>query len=85
LDITRSNWYQVRTQVNNVKFDFIQSARDHIAELYDLQHFASEAEHLEFIASLPGDNKYLFPAAEHVKGGVHGPSPTPRVLKAANK
>jgi len=31
------------------------------------------------------DNRYLFPVAERVEGGVHGPNPMQRVSKAANK
>jgi hypothetical protein len=56
MDITRSNRYQVRAQVEKVKSHFIQSVRDNIAELYDLHHFESAAEHLEFIDSLLVDN-----------------------------
>jgi len=56
-----------------------------MAELYDLHHFESDAERLEFIGSLLADNKYLFPVAEHVQGGVHSPNPMQRVSKAANK
>jgi hypothetical protein len=85
LDITCSNWYQVRAQVDKVKFHLLLSARDHIAELYDLHRFESDAEHLEFIDSLLADNKYLFPVAEQVEGGVCGTNPTQRVLKAPNK
>jgi hypothetical protein len=85
LDITRSIWYQVRAQVDKVKSHFIPSARDHIAELYDLHRFESDAERLEFIDSLLADNKYLFPVAERVEGGVGGPNPMQRVLKAANE
>jgi len=85
LDITRSNGYQVRAQVDKVKSHSIQSARDNIAELYDLHHFESDAERLEFIDSLLADNMYLFPLAEHVEGGVRGPNPMQRVSKAANK
>jgi hypothetical protein len=85
LDITRSNWYQVRAQLDKVKSHFIQSARDNIAELYDLHRFASTSERLEFIDSLLAENKYLFPIAERVEGGVHGPNPTQRVSKAANE
>jgi len=85
VDITLSNRYQVRAQVNKVKFYFIQSARDNIAELYDLHCFESNPEHLEFIDSLLADSKYLFPVAEHVDGGVCGPNPTQRESKAANK
>jgi len=85
LDITRSNRYQVRAQVDNVKSHFIQSARGNIAELYDLHRFESNAEHLEFIDSLLPDSKYLFPLAEHVEGGVCGPNPMQRVSKAANE
>jgi hypothetical protein len=59
--ITRSNQYQVRAQVDKVKPHFIQSARDNIAELYDLHHFESAAEHLELIDSLLADNKALVP------------------------
>jgi len=85
LDIRHSNWYQIRAHVDKVKSHFIQSARDDIAELYDLRHFESTAECLEFIDSLLVDNKYLFPVAERVEGGVRGPNPTQRELKAANE
>jgi hypothetical protein len=85
LDITRSNRYQVPAQVDNVKSHFIQSARDNIAELHDLHRFESAAERLGFIDPLLADNKYLFPIAEHVKGGVRGSNPTQRESKAANK
>jgi len=85
LHITRSNWYQVRSQVDKVKFHLIQSARDNIPELYDLHHFESAAEHLEFIDSLLADNKYLFSVAKRVEGGVHGPNLMQRELKADNK
>jgi len=84
LDITRSNWYQVRSQVDEVKSNSIQSARDNIAEVYDLHCFESAAEHLEFIDSLVADNKYHFPVAECVEGGVRGPNPTQRESKANN-
>jgi hypothetical protein len=40
---------------------------------------------LEFIDSLLADNKYLFPVAEHVEGGVRGPNQTQRESKAANE
>jgi hypothetical protein len=85
LDITRSNWYQVRPHVHKVKSHFIQSTRDNIAELYDLHCFESTAERLEFIDYLLADNKYLFPIAERVEGGVHGPNATQRESKAANE
>jgi len=85
LDITRSKQYQVRAQVDKVKSHFIQSARDYIAELYDLHCFESNAEHLEYIDSLLADNKYLLPLAQGVEGGVRGPNPTQRVSKAANE
>jgi len=85
LDITRSNWYQVCAQVDKVKSHFIQSARDNIAELYDLHRFESTAERLEFIDSLLVDNKYLFTIAERVEGGVRGPNPTQRESKAVNE
>jgi hypothetical protein len=38
--------------------------------LDDLHSFESTTEHSEFIDSLLADNKYLFPVAEHVEGGV---------------
>jgi len=85
LDITHSNRYQVRAHVDRVKSHFIQSARDNIAELYDLYRFESATERLEFIYSLLADNKYLFPVAERVEGGVRGPNPMQRESKAANK
>jgi len=85
LDITCSNRYQVRAPVEKVTSHFIQSARDNIAELYDLHSIESNAEHLEFIDSLVADNKYLFPLAERVEGGVCGPNPTQRVSKSSNE
>jgi hypothetical protein len=84
-DITRSNWFQVRAQVDKVKSHFIHSARDNIAELYDLHCFESTAECLEFIDSLLADTKYLFPIAERVEGGVRRPNPTQRESKADNE
>jgi len=85
LDITRSNWYQVCAHVDKVKSHFIQSARDTIAELCYLHRFQSTAERLEFIDSLLAENKYLFPIAERVEGGVRSPTPTQRESEAANK
>jgi hypothetical protein len=85
LDIAHSNRYLVRLQVDKVQSHFIQSARDRIAELYVLHRFKSDPEHLEFIDSHLADNKYLFPVAEHVEGGVCGPNPTQTVSKAANE
>jgi len=85
VDITRSNRYQVCIQVDKVKSHFIQSARDHIAERYDLHRFEFAAERLEFINSLLADTKYLFPVAEHVKGGVRSPNATQRESKADNE
>jgi len=85
LDIRCTNRYQVCVQVDQVISHFIQSARDNIAEVYDLHRFESAAEHLEFIDSLLADNKYLFHIAERVEGGVHGPNPTQRESIAANE
>jgi len=85
LDIICSIWNQVRAQVDKVKSHLIQSAKDHIAEVYDPHCFESDAEPLEFIDSLLADNKYLFLVAEHVEGGVCGPNPTQRVSEAANE
>jgi len=77
--------YQVRAHVDNVKSHSIQLARDNIAELYDLHRFESAAEHLEYTDSLLAENKYLFPITEHVEGGVRGPNPTQRELKASKE
>jgi hypothetical protein len=85
MDITHSIWYQVRAQVDKLKSHSIQSGRNHIAELYDLHRFESNAECLEFIDSLLADYLYHFPVAERVEGGVCGPNPTQRVSKAAHK
>ena len=85
VDITRSNRHQVRAEVDKVNSHSIQSARDNIAELYDLHRIESAAECLEFIDFLLADNKYYFPLAECVEGGVRGPYPTQRESKAANE
>jgi len=85
LDITRSNRYQVRAHVDQIEFHFFQSARDNIAEHYDLHRFESAAERLEFIDSPLADNKYLFPVAERVEGGVWDPNPMQRESKAAHE
>jgi len=58
---------------------------DHIAEVYDLHHFESATEPLVFIDPQLGDNKYLFPVAECLKGGVGGLNPTQRESKATNE
>ena len=85
LDITHSDRYHVRAQVNKIKSHFIQSATYNIAELYDLHCFESAAERLELIACLLAHNKYLFPVAERVEGSVRGTNPTQRESKAANE
>ena len=85
LDISCSNWYLVQLQVDKVKSHLIELAMDNIAELNDLQHFEFNAECLALIESLLADNKYLFPVAESVESGVHGPNPTLRELKAADE
>ena len=84
LDITRSKQYQVWAQVSKVTSHSIQSVRHNTAQLYDLHRFESAAAHLEFIDSLLADNKYLFPVAERIEGGVHCANPTERESKAAN-
>jgi len=85
LDIKHSNQYLVRAQFDRVKSHFIQSARDNIAELYDLHCFDSAAEYLEFNDSLLADNKYLLPVPEHVEGGVRSANSTPRESKDSNE
>jgi hypothetical protein len=82
---TPSNQYQVPAQVDTVKSHFIHSARDIIAELYDLRQFESATECLKFINLLLNDSKCLFPIAESVEGGVRGSNPTQRHLLAANE
>jgi hypothetical protein len=79
LDITCSNWDHVWAQVDQVKSHLIQSVKDNIAKYYDIHRFEFAAECLEFIDSLQGDNKYLFPLAEHGEGGVRGRNPMYRV------
>jgi hypothetical protein len=85
LDITRSNRHQVGKHVDNDKSHFIQSARDNIAELFDLPRFESAAECLESIDSFLPDNTYRFPVAERVDGGARGQNLTQRESKAANE
>jgi len=85
LDITRSNWYPVQAPVDKVKSHYIQSAKDNIADLYDLHRFESDPHSVQFIDCLLPDNKYLFPVAERVEGGVCSPNPTQRELKVASK
>jgi hypothetical protein len=85
VDITRSNRYQVRAQVDKVKSHFIQSVSNNIAELYDRHCFESAAARLEFIDSRLAEKKYLFPVAKRVEGGVRGPNPTQRESKADNE
>jgi hypothetical protein len=85
VDITRSNRYQVCSQVDKVKSHLIQTVRDNIAELYDLHNFESAAELLEFIDALVAENKYLFLVAECVVGGIHGPNPIQRESKTGNE
>jgi len=85
LDIACQNGYQVHAHVDKVLSDFIHSTRDIRATLSDLHGFESDAKRLEFIDSLLADNKYLFPVAEHVEGGVRSSNPTQRQSKAANE
>jgi len=85
LDITCSNWYQIRAQVEKIISYFIQTATGNIAEIDDLHRFESDIEHLEFIVHLLVDNKYCFPVAEHVEGGVCDPNPMQRESKAVNE
>jgi hypothetical protein len=68
-----------------IKSQVIISTRDNIAELLDLHRFESATERLDFIDSLLADNKYHFPIAERVEGGVRGPNPTQRESKASKE
>jgi len=85
LDITQLNRHHIRAQVDKVESHFIQSARDDIAELYDLHHFESNEERLEFIESLLAENRYIFPLTDRVEGSECGANPTHSVSKAANE
>jgi hypothetical protein len=57
LNITRSKRYQVQAQVDNIKSHFIKSARENMAELYDLHLLQSAVERVELIDSVLADNK----------------------------
>jgi len=85
MDVTHWTRYQVRAEVNKLNFHFIQSARVNIVELNDVHHFGSDSERLEFVDSRLPDNKYHFPVAEHVQGGVCNQYPIQRASKAANE
>jgi len=85
LDITCSNRYQVCAKVDKVKSHYIHSARDNIAERYELHRFESAAERVGFIESLLVDNMYRFPVAERVEGGVSSPNLTQSESKADNE
>jgi hypothetical protein len=82
LDIIYSNWFQVRSPVDQGKFQFIHSVRDIITELCGLHHCESTAECFEMVDSLLADNQCLFPVAELVEGAVRGPNPMQRESKA---
>ena len=85
LDNTCSNRYQVCAKVDTVKSQYIHSARDNIAELYELHRFESAVERVEFIDSLLVDKTYLFPVGERVEGDVSGPNLTQSESKADNE
>jgi hypothetical protein len=85
LDIQRSNRYQVRAQVDKVKSQFLQSARDNITQLYDRHWFESVAVHCEFIDSLLAHNMSHSPIGGHVERDVRSPIPTQKESKAANQ
>jgi hypothetical protein len=85
VDIQRSNRYQVRAQVDKVKSQFLQSARDNITQLYDRHRFESAAVHCEFIDSLLAHNMSHSPIAGYVEGDVRSPIPTQKESKAANQ
>jgi len=85
LNITNSNQFQVRAQVDKAKSNVIQSAMDGIAELYDLHHFETDAEHWKFIDFFWSHNKYLFTEAWREEGGICGPNTTQKESNAANK
>jgi hypothetical protein len=85
LNMTRSNWYQVCAHVDKGKSPFIQSARDNIAERFDLHRFESTTQRLEFNNSLLADYKNLFPIAERVECCVCGPNAMQRESKPDNE
>jgi hypothetical protein len=75
----------VQAQVDKVKSHFIQQALDNIPDLYDIHNLESNTELLELIHFQVAGNEYLFPSAECVGGGVHGPNIMQHKLKAANE
>jgi hypothetical protein len=77
---TRFTYKSIRFQSH-----LIQSARNNIADRYDLHRFESAAERLQFLDSFLAENKYLFPVAECVEGRVCGPNSMQRELKTDNK
>jgi len=84
MDVERSDWYQVRAEVDMVKSQFSQWTKNNIGKLYYLHRFESDAELLEFIDSLLADNKYLLPVTEHVECGVRIPNQSQRLSTAAD-
>jgi len=78
LHSTRSNWDKIPAQVDMVKLHFIESARDNIAALDDVNRVQSAPENLKLLDSLLEDSKYLFPGAERVDVGVCRPNQTER-------
>jgi hypothetical protein len=85
LDITLSIQYRVQAQVSKVKFHIVQSAKDNIAVVFDPPCVESDAEHFEFIDSLPADNQHVSPVVQRVEDGVCSPNKPEGVSKAANK
>jgi len=71
--------------VDQVISHSIQSARDNIAELYDLHCVESDAECFEFNDSPVADNMYLFAVAECVEGVICGQNRMQRYSNAANE
>jgi len=60
LDIPCSNWYHIQAQVAKIESYIIHSARVNLVLLYDLHHFVSGPEPLDFSDSLLADNQYVF-------------------------
>jgi translation initiation factor 6 (eIF-6) len=85
MDITLSNWDQVRTPATTVQSHSIQFVRDNIRVLNDLHCLETAVERLELIHSLLAGNNYHFLVADYVEGGVHGPNPKQSEFKTDSK
>jgi hypothetical protein len=85
LGVKRSNWHQVRVQLNKIQSHSIQSAWDNNVALYDVHRFESAGEHLELIDFILPNNKYHLTVVKCVAGGESDPIPLQSESQAANE